>query len=255
MTSEEPLYRRIADDLRGQIVSGERAPGSQLPPESDLAARYDTTRQTVRNALGVLRTDGLIVTGQGSRTIVRPAPGVRISVTGTNYRRHRGLGLPGFNAQVLEQGQSPRQDITEVATVSAPADIAQKLDLDEGSPVVVRRRVFNANDVPVALTDSYYPAGLAQGTAIEQPARIKGGVHALIEDENGPIRRAIARSEDDLVARMPTPDEARKLGLPPGMPVIRILRTVYDAGNRPLEVQDTVAVADKHQFRYEVDMR
>ena len=54
---------------------------------------------------------------------------------------------------------------------------------------------------------------------------------------------------------MPTPDEARKLGLSPGMPVIRILRTVYDAGNQPLEVQDTVAVADKHQFRYEVDMR
>jgi GntR family transcriptional regulator len=176
-------------------------------------------------------------------------------VTGTNYRRHRALGLPGFNAQVLEQGQSPRQDITEVATVSAPADIAQKLDLDEGSPVVVRRRVFNANNVPVALTDSYYPAGLAQGTAIEQPARIKGSVHAVIEDDNGPIRRAIARSEDDIVARMPTPDEARKLSLSPGMPGIRTLRTVYDAGNRPLEVQDTVAVADKHQFRYEVDMR
>ena len=117
-------------------------------------------------------------------------PGVRISLTSTNYRRHRALGLPGFNAQVLEQGQSPRQDITEVVTVSAPADIAQKLDLDEGSPVVVRRRVFNANDVPVALTDSYFPADLARVTAIEQPGRIKGGVHTVIEDENGPIRRA-----------------------------------------------------------------
>ena len=57
------------------------------------------------------------------------------------------------------------------------------------------------------------------------------------------------------MARMPTPGEARKLALSPGMPVIRILRTVYDAGNRPLEVQDTVAVADKHPFRFEVDMR
>jgi hypothetical protein len=34
---------------------------------------------------------------------------------------------------------SPRQDITEVARIRAPADVAQQLDLDEGSRVVVRR--------------------------------------------------------------------------------------------------------------------
>ncbi len=53
---------------------------------------------------------------------------------------------------------------------------------------------------------------------------------------------------------MPTPDEARELGLPPGVPVFRVLRTVYDTA-RPLEVQDSVAAADRHQFRYEVEMR
>ena len=209
----------------------------------------------MRRAIAALRGEGLVITGQGSGTFARGPLASASRVTGTNYRRHRALGLPGFNAQVLEQGQSPRQEITEVGTVSAPPDVAQKLDLDEGSPVVVRRRVFLANDVPVALTDSYYPEALVRGTAIGQPARIKGGVHALIEDANGPIRRTIARSEDDIVARMPTPDEARRLGLSQGMPVFRILRTVYDSGNRPVEVQDTVAVADRHQFRYEVDMR
>jgi GntR family transcriptional regulator len=254
-TAGEFPYHRIVSDLQDKILSGELAPGVRLPSETDLAAEYGTSRPTVRRAIAALRGEGLVTTGQGSGTFVRRAPGVRISVTGTNYRRHRALGLPGFNAQVLEQGQSPRQEITEVGTVSAPPDVAQKLDLDEGSPVVVRRRVFLANDVPVALTDSYYPEALVRGTAIERAARIKGGVHALIEDENGPVRRRIARSEDDIVARMPTPEEARKLGLSPGMPVFRILRTVYDSGNRPVEVQDTVAVADRHQFRYEVDMR
>ena len=82
-----------------------------------------------------------------------------------------------------------------------------------------------------------------------------GGIHALIEDENGPIHRRINRSEDDITASMPTPDQARTLRLPPGVPVFRVLRTVYDADNRPVEVQDTVAAADRHEFRYEVDMR
>lgn len=254
-TGEAYPYRRIVSDLREQIIGGTRAPGERVPSESELAAAYATSRPTVRRALAVLRSEGLIVTGQGSGTFVRARPSVQICVTGSNYRRHRALGLPGFNAQVLEQGQSPRQDITEVAHIAAPPDVAQKLNLDEGTPVIVRRRTFLADNMPIALTDSYYPASMAAGTAIERPERIKGGVHALIEDENGPIRRSIARSVDDIMSRMPTPDEARQLGLSQGVPVFRVLRTVYDPENQPVEVQDTVAAADRHQLRYEVDLR
>ena len=54
---------------------------------------------------------------------------------------------------------------------------------------------------------------------------------------------------------MPAPQEVEALKLAPGVPVVRILRTVYDSERRPVEVQDTVAAADKHHFRYEVAMR
>ena len=106
-----------------------------------------------------------------------------------------------------------------------------------------------------ALTDSYYPADMAAETAIEQPGRIKGGVHALIKDPDGPIRRQVACSVDDITGRMPTPEEAPELKLPPGVPVFRVLRTVYDTEGRPLEVHASVAAADRHQFRYDVEMR
>jgi GntR family transcriptional regulator len=254
MTSEGFPSHRILGDLRQQILAGGLAPGARLPSENDLAGRYATSRPTVRRALERLQGDGLIISEQGRGWFVRPKPHVRMLITGSNYRRHRALGLPGFNAQALEQGMSPRQDITEVSRISAPADVAQQLDLDEDSPVVVRRRVFLLDDEPAALTDSYYPASWAAGTAIERPERVKGGVHALIEDDGGPIGRRIARSVDDITTRMPTPDETRKLRLPQGMPVFRVLRTVYDSENRPLEVQETIAAADRHGFRYEVDM-
>ena len=174
-----------------------------MPSENELARRYGTSRPTVRRAIAHLKAEGLVISEQGSGTFVRPKPRVRILVTGSNYRRHRALGLPGFNAQALEQGMSPRQAITEVARISAPADVAQQLDLDQGSPVIVRRRVFFADDAPVALTDSYYPADMAAGTAIERPERIKGAVHALIEDENGPIRRKTAPCERQPSDRVP----------------------------------------------------
>jgi GntR family transcriptional regulator len=107
---------------------------------------------------------------------------------------------------------------------------------------------------PVALCDSYYPAAVAHGTVLAEPRKIRGGVHAVMEDPNGPIRRRVARSVDDLASRMPTHTEADELRLSAGVPVIRVLRTFYDTDGRPLEVQDTVAAADRHEFRYEVSM-
>lgn len=44
------------------------------------------------------------------------------------------------------------------------------------------------------------------------------------------------------------------LGLPPGVPVVRVIRTIYDTEGRPVEVQDTIAAADRHEFQHEVSM-
>ncbi len=69
--------------------------------------------------------------------------------------------------------------------------------------MIVRRRVFFADGTPVALTDSYYPADMAGDTAIERPERMKGAVHALIEEENGPIRRKTVPCERQSSGRVP----------------------------------------------------
>jgi len=210
----------------------------------------------VRRAIALLKAEGLVNTEQGRGAFVRPKPHVRLLLSGENFRRrHRRAGRSGFNAQVEEQGQTPEQRLLEVGWEPAPADVALRLDVDEGARVVVRRRLFVVNGEPVAFCDSYYPAELAAGTPLAEAERIAGSAYGLIEDPAGPIGRRLERSVDDLVCRMPTPEEVAGLRLAPGVPVVRTLRTVYDAQGRPVEVQDTVAAADKHQFRYEVAMR
>jgi GntR family transcriptional regulator len=248
-------YQRIAEELRSEILSGGLAPGTPLPSESELAERYSTARMTIRRALGELRTAGLIVTRHGGRTIVRPRSHVRLLHTGANYRARRASGVANFNAEVAALGQRPEQRILEVATVPAPRDIAERLDLDEGALVVVRRRLFLVDGEPIALGDSYYPLALAEGTPLALPLRIVGGAHAVIEEPGGPIRRTIARFAEDLVARLPTPEEIGILQLLPGSPVVRVLRTVYDSADEPLEVADEVKAADRHEFHYEVEVR
>jgi DNA-binding FadR family transcriptional regulator len=64
----EPMYRRIAQELRQQIKSGMPGPGEQLPTEIELRDRYDASRNTVRDAIKLLTTLGLVETRPGNRT-------------------------------------------------------------------------------------------------------------------------------------------------------------------------------------------
>jgi DNA-binding GntR family transcriptional regulator len=59
------LYRQLAGELRERILSHDIPPGTRLPSEPELVERYSVSRNTVRLALGLLRDEGLVITGQG----------------------------------------------------------------------------------------------------------------------------------------------------------------------------------------------
>jgi len=104
----EPFpYERIVDELRAEILTGRRTAGERLPSEHELADHYSTSRPTVRRAVARLKAEGLVVTSQGRGAFVRPEPHVRLLITGSDYRKHRGLGLPGFNARPWSRGRHP----------------------------------------------------------------------------------------------------------------------------------------------------
>ena len=69
--SERPVYRQMADDLRGLITSRRVRPGQWLPSSKRLEQEYGVSRETVRRALAVLRQEGLVVTEAGYGTRVR----------------------------------------------------------------------------------------------------------------------------------------------------------------------------------------
>lgn len=66
-----PAYRQVADAIRREIVDGRLRPGSRLASAADLAAEYGVGVDTVRDAVALLRAEGLLDTTPGRRTIVR----------------------------------------------------------------------------------------------------------------------------------------------------------------------------------------
>jgi GntR family transcriptional regulator len=101
----------------------------------------------------------------------------------------------------------------------------------------------------VLLSVSYLPAGLAAGTMMEYQDAGPGGIYARLAE----IGHAPARFREDLRARMPEPAEVTRLGLPPGTPVVDLVRTAYSAGQLAVEVSEMIADASSYIFRYDFD--
>ena len=62
---------QIADQIRSSILAGEFAPGDKLPPERELAEMFGVSRPSVREALNVLSSSGLVMSYQGGGTVVK----------------------------------------------------------------------------------------------------------------------------------------------------------------------------------------
>src|SRR5262245_260724 len=71
MAGRGPKYHRIADALRAEIQSGDLTPGEQLPSETALRDRFGVSLPTLRQAIGVLRAEGLIESRHGIGTFVK----------------------------------------------------------------------------------------------------------------------------------------------------------------------------------------
>lgn len=69
-----PVYMQLADVLREKIRKGELPPETVLPAENEMAAQHRVGRPAVRQALGILRAEALVVTMRGEGTKVRTQP-------------------------------------------------------------------------------------------------------------------------------------------------------------------------------------
>jgi GntR family transcriptional regulator len=238
-TDPRPPYRQIADQLRADIYGRVLAPGDQLPSERELVERYGTAHQTVRQAISLLKAEGLVIGRPGRGVFVRERPPLL----------HRLDATRRFITQASSQGLSAEARLLQVQFAPAPPHVATLLDLPQEAEVLVRRYLLLVDGEPVQLADSYFPAELAEGSIIGHRENITPGrIDADLKERFG---LEAARFVDELTIRMPTAEETRSLRLPPGTPVASLLRTYRDPTGKPFEVAHFVLAGDKHVLVYE----
>jgi GntR family transcriptional regulator len=243
------VYRQIADVLRSAIESGDLAPGARLPSESDLMTRFDVAQGTVRNALGVLRGEGLVLAEHGRGVFVRVRPRLRRLAHDRFARRHRDAGRAAYLAEAETENVKPRVDVYFVGPDKVTDDAAERLGVRRGVKVLVRRRRYLSDDYPTELATSYIPWELAKGTPMLDENPGPGGVYARIEEAG----HRLDHFDEEITARMPSPEEAKALRLASGTPVLHLVRTAYDTNKTAVEVCDTVMSADMYLLSYRLD--
>jgi GntR family transcriptional regulator len=247
--SDQPLWEDVADALRASIDGGEYD-GKKLPSEIDLAGQHHVSRDTVRRALRRLTEEGLLTSGRG-----RLGRQVRISDPLTFYAipsesaervaERRAAGIDAWVADVADQGRVGAQEIS-VAIEEPRPQVAGRLELGPGELVCVRRHLRTVDGEPHNISDTHYPRSISEGTLIEHPADVPQGVIAYMRD----LGYDQVRFRDDLKMRMPTPGEAERLQIPPGVPVLAQYRTGYTT-ERPVKVTVTVWPGDRTILRYD----
>lgn len=243
--SDTPAFKQIAEALRFAIHEGEIAPGEKVPSESQLMEHFGVARMTVRQALAELRGEGLTFSEHGRGVFVRERPVVRRVASDRFARRHREAGKAAFIAEAEGNGK-PAVDELEVGSEVAAPDVREALGLSARSRVVARRRRYLMDGQPVELAASYVPTSIAKGTPIEQADTGPGGIYARIEEAG----HVLAEFSEEVAARMPTPEERRRLRLPAGTPVLTVRRVAFDTNGQPVELTDTVKAAPSYVLEY-----
>jgi GntR family transcriptional regulator len=157
-------------------------------------------------------------------------------------------GLSPFGVEVTRQGSAPATETRSVSRVPAPDDVAERLGLRPGTEVVQRENRYLVDGEPALYGVTCIPAHLADEPLATATDLGPGGLYARFEELGWPV--AVIREE--VSARMPTPDEAAGLAIPPGVPVIEMIHTSMDDWKRPFEVTRFVMRADRARLGYEV---
>ena len=145
MDSDIPLYTQLVGIIKHNISSGALATGQLLPSESELCRALDISRNTVRQAIGELEAEGLVVRKRGKGTFVADPNTAR---RGVQY---------SFTTEVSSMGKTPSSTLVDFNVLPAGSEISRIMELPEGTSVYCFTRVRNVDGQPLILETSYYP--------------------------------------------------------------------------------------------------
>ena len=224
-----PVWKSIAITLIDDIAQGRYETGTKLPAEAQLAERFGVNRHTVRRALADMAEQGLVHARRGAGVFVAAKP--------TDYPVGKRIR---FHQNIRRAGRVPSKKVLRLEVLAADAREADALDLEPGDPVVVYEGLSYADDHPVALARTVFPAERLPGIldALDAHESITAALNACgVED--------YTRRETRITAKLATATQALHLRTSEGAPILRTTGISDDANGTPIEFGRTWFAGDR----------
>ena len=144
-----PFYYQIVKLLRRMIEQGELTPGEKLPTEMELSKSFGVSRVTLRQALSILKADGLLDRKHGNGTFVVKSL--------TNLERVKLTGI-------IEQNHSGDQthSFISMEDMAAPAHLEKFFQVFGEDHLTRIRRLRKVDDIPFCYTINFLLPNLAK---------------------------------------------------------------------------------------------
>lgn len=238
-SSPLPLYTQVRENLRERILDGTYPPHAQLPAESELGNIFGVSRITVRQALGDLEREGIIIKipGKGSY-VAKPKAYQQLTQ------------LEGFAEAMSRRGYTIRNLVTSHKIVDATPQVAQRLQLPAGALVSEIKRIRHLDREPVSLEVTYLPTNIGERLRHED---LQGRDIFLILENDYCIPLGHADLQIEAVLADDTLTHA--LQVPAGTALLRIERLTHTEDGRPLDFEYLYFRGDAFQYRLRLARR
>lgn len=230
-----PLYYRVYRTLEQRIRDQHYPHGGRLPSEDELCRMFGASRITIREAVGRLVRQGLVVRRRGSGSFVSFRPSARAAAP---------LKLTTALENLFAEVERVRTRSAEIFEEMPPPEIRAILRLPEGQPITVIRRVRAFRDQVFSLTVNYLPRHLGEHVTVSDLYRFP--LLRLLEEK----LKVVSRYADQTVeARAADEEVAKALEIHFGDPVLFIERLMYADGPHPFEVVRSFYRADVYRYQ------
>lgn len=234
MEITEPLYMRLKNEIKADILNHKYKVNQRIPSETELIRIYGVSRITVRRAIQELVDEDYLTKVHGSGTFVR-AP---------KHNRHV-VGINSFTTDCLSNGIVPRTRVLALNVEKATDADVRDLNVVPGEKIVYLERLRYADDDPVIIERAYFPFRFSS-MLWENSASLQS-ITRLLEEKFGvkigPINATIEIA-------IPYKQDAKLLELHPNTSSLLVRGCIYDVEDVPL--YRSVQVLSGHKFKVNI---
>lgn len=228
---DEPMYKRIQNDIMKDIEDGILQSGDLVPSENELKEKYNVSRMTARQALNNLVNDGYLYRHKGKGTF--------ISQRKIEKNIH---GVRSFTEEMAATNRKVSNQILKFEKMLVTPLIAEKLFLTKKDEVYNIERVRYGDDTPVLFEQLYIPVKIFKTI---QKSDMKSSFYEYVENKLG---LQISHCIQSIEAITASKEINEILHTKENSPALLIERNTFLTNGRPFEYVKSYYRADQYKF-------